>query len=53
MEKSSQNYINQLLKIKIMQNFYLSSQIWYPINSLKETVRFELLLAETRYFFSE
>ena len=29
------------------------SQIWYPINSLKKTVRFELLLAETRHFFSE
>ena len=54
MEKSSHwNYINQLLKIQIVQNFYLSSQIWYPIYSLKETVRFELLLAETRHFFSE
>ena len=35
MEKSSQNFGAQPLKIQIVQKFYLSGQIWYPIHSLK------------------
>ena len=52
-EISSQNFGDQLLKNQIVQKFYLSSQIWYPILSLRETavVRFELLQAKTKQFF--
>ena len=52
-EFSSRNFGDQLLKNQIVQKFYLSSQIWYPILSLRETavVRFELLQAKTKQFF--
>ena len=44
MEKSSQNFGDQPLKIQIVQKFYLSAQIWYPIHSLK-------MRAQTKHFF--
>ena len=52
-EFSSRNFGDQLLKNQIVQKFYLSGQIWYPILSLRETavVRFELLQAKTKQFF--
>ena len=52
-EISLQNFGDQLLKNQIVQKFYLSGQIWYPILSLRETavVRFELLQAKTKQFF--
>ena len=52
-EFSSQNFGDQLLKNQIVQKFYLSGQIWYPILSLRETavVRFELLQAKAKQFF--
>ena len=51
---SLQNFGDQLLKNQIVQKFYLSGQIWYPILSLRETavVRFEFLQAKTKQFFS-
>ena len=52
-EISLKNFGDQLLKNKIVQKFYLSGKIWYPILSLRETavVRFELLQAKTKQFF--
>ena len=44
MEKSSQNFGDQPLKIQIVQKFYLSGHIWYPIHSLK-------MRAQTKHFF--
>ena len=37
MEKSSLNFGDQPLKFQIGQEFYLSGQNWYLIDSLKET----------------
>ena len=52
-EISLQNFGDQLLKNKIVQKFYLSGKIWYPILSLRETavVRFELWQAKAKQFF--
>ena len=60
MKNSSQNFGAQPLKIQIGQKFYLTRQIWYPINSLEEISSFPnfcvsvclpLHRAKTKHFF--